>query len=384
MNIALVILHADPSRGGAERYTVDLASGLTKRGHRVSLVAATFAGEMAAEKVTLPAQSSTRRGQYLKYLLAADQHLASTQYDIVHAMLPVRRCDLYHPHAGLAAEAVVSGHEKYDGVRRSIAALTNRFNRKRQTFAAVERNLLEAEHAPTVLCLSEYVKSTVRRHYSLPESKLATLFNAVDLAKFDPAARPDARAQTRQRLGIAPDRVVALIIAQDFQRKGLAEAIAAMPRDARLILVVVGKQDPAPYVRLRNERGLQHQVIFAGATSDPCSFYSAADFFVLPTRHDPCSLVVLEALAMGKPVISTIFNGACEIMTDGVHGFVLKDPRDVETLKHCYQSMLVDEDRSKMARACLALRPRLSQDEHVDRLVEIYGRVATPGHLARR
>ena len=87
---------------------------------------------------------------------------------------------------------------------------------------------------------------------------------------------------------------------------------------------------------------------------------------------------------MGKPVISTIFNGACEIMTDGVHGFVLKDPRDVETLKHCYQSMLVDEDRSKMARACLALRPRLSQDEHVDRLVEIYGRVATPGHLARR
>ena len=74
-------------------------------------------------------------------------------------MLPVRQCDLYHPHAGLAAEAVVSGHEKYDGVRRSMAALTNRFNRKRQTFAAVERKLLEAEHAPTVLCLSEYVKS---------------------------------------------------------------------------------------------------------------------------------------------------------------------------------------------------------------------------------
>src|SRR5205823_6260757 len=113
------------------------------------------------------------------------------------------------------------GHEKYDGMRRSLAAAANRFNRKRNRFAAVERTLLEAPDAPVVLCLSEYVKATVRKHYpALPESHLATLFNAVDLAKFDPAARPDAGMEVRRRFGIAPDRIVALIIAQDYQRKG--------------------------------------------------------------------------------------------------------------------------------------------------------------------
>jgi len=43
----------------------------------------------------------------------------------------------------------------------------------------------------------------------LPEKQLATLFNAVDLAKFDPTARPLAGAELRKGLGIAPDRVVA-------------------------------------------------------------------------------------------------------------------------------------------------------------------------------
>jgi UDP-glucose:(heptosyl)LPS alpha-1,3-glucosyltransferase len=372
VKIALVILHADPSRGGAERYTVDLAAALVARGHQVSLVASTLAGNTTAEQVVLPVSSATRRGQYLKFLDAVDRHLDARKYDIVHAMLPVRRCDLYHPHAGLAAQAIISGHEKYNGLRKSLAAVANRFNRKRQTFASVERELLSGDQTPVVLCLSNYVKSTVQSHYDLPAEKLATLFNAVDLKKFDPMVRPEARAATRERLGIGPDRVAALIIAQDFQRKGLAEAINAMTDDSRLVLVVVGKQDIAPYVRLRNERGLADRVIFAGPTSDPYSFYAAADLFVLPTRHDPCSLVVLEAMAMGKPVISTVFNGACEIMTEGVHGYVLPDPRDVEALKRCYSRLLDDPARQKMSAACIELRPRLSQDQHVDRLLSIY------------
>ncbi len=101
------------------------------------------------------------------------------------------------------------------------------------------------------------------------------------------------------------------MIAQDFARKGLRETLVAMRRldDAQLNLVVVGKENPARYRKLANTLGLHDRVVFAGATKDPYAYYKAADFFVLPTRHDPCSLVVLEALAMGLPVISTVKNG---------------------------------------------------------------------------
>ena len=106
MKIGMFILHADPTRGGAERYTIDLSRSLIERGHEVSLIATTFARDVGlARHVRLNAISRSRLGVYLKALDALDDHLLGNHYDIVHAMLPVRRCHLYHPHAGLAADA---------------------------------------------------------------------------------------------------------------------------------------------------------------------------------------------------------------------------------------------------------------------------------------
>ena len=54
--------------------------------------------------------------------------------------------------------------------------------------------------------------------------------------------------------------------------------------------------------------------------------YWSSDFFVQPTFYDPCSLVVLEALACGLPVITTAQNGAGELMSNGRQGYVLSAP----------------------------------------------------------
>lgn len=375
MRIALVILHADPKRGGAERYTVDLASALRGRGHAVSLIASSFA-ERHADDLLLEMGRGTRVGKYTRFLNQLDNALAQgPEFDVVHAMLPVRRCDVYHPHAGIAAEVMERGHLKHEGAVAQIAArVGNRMNLRRQKFAAVERALLEGSKPPIVLCLSEYVKKEVTAHYPLPADRLATLFNAVDLKKFDPDARPEARDAVRHRLRIADDDVMALMIAQDFARKGLAVAIEAVAKctDRRLKLVVVGRDDPSAYQRQAESAGVASKIIFVGPTDDPYSVYRAADFLVLPTRHDPCSLVVLEAMAMGLPVISTRFNGACEIMESGKHGFVLDDPADSDALAAAMKSLVGAKPRSEMGNACRELRARLSYDFHVDQLLKIY------------
>jgi len=340
LTIALVILHADRARGGAEQYTVDLAAALATRGHEVSILAADSAAPVPGAKfVQLANDAITRRGRYRRFLDSLDEHLITRRYDIVHAMLPVRQCDVYHPHAGLAAETMEKWHSHFDP--------------RRRLFARVERGLLSSDHPPVVLCLSEYVKQTIRRHYQLPDDRLATLFNAVDLSRFDPGEPP--------RHG---DRVIALMVAQDFERKGLKQAIAAIIAlgDPKLELCVVGKDDPAPY------RGLSPQVKFVGPVLDPVPYYRAADFFLLPTRHDPGSLATLEALAMGLPVISTRFNGACEIMQDGVHGVILSDPNDVPAIVTAIRRVRA----GSMRQACLDLRPRLSFDSHLDTLLAIY------------
>jgi UDP-glucose:(heptosyl)LPS alpha-1,3-glucosyltransferase len=376
VKIALVILHGDPARGGAERYTIDIATALRGRAHAVTLIASSFAANLPSDvrqvPLALSAASKTRR--YEEFLDQLDAHLAHEHYDVVHAMLPVRRCDVYHPHAGLAAAAVDKGHEKHTGTRRALAKIFNRFNPKRQRFAAIERELVEKAKPPLVICLSDYIRKEVQSYYALNESNLVTLFNAVDLKRFDPAARPDARNETRESLGLEPSSVAALIIAQDFERKGLREAIqaTALVKNPRLKLIVIGKQDTTPYRQLADSLGAP--VLFHGPTNDVHPFYAAADFFVLPTKHDPCSLVVLEALAMGLPVISTRQNGATEIMQNGIDGFVLDRPTDVDALAQAMRKLCDDATRDAMRASCLQTRGRLSFERHMDELINIYTR----------
>ena len=71
-----------------------------------------------------------------------------------------------------------------------MAMVFNRINPRRRAFAAVEKRLLRKTYPPIVICLSDYVKESVRKLYPMREDKLATLFNAVDLERFDPASRP--------------------------------------------------------------------------------------------------------------------------------------------------------------------------------------------------
>ncbi|HEV8377320.1 MAG TPA: glycosyltransferase family 4 protein [Tepidisphaeraceae bacterium] len=348
MRVALVILHADPARGGAERYTADIAEVLAKRGHVVSVLASDFPQQyVQVNRVVLKSGGMTRLGQYQQFLDSLDEHLASHSYDIVHAMLPVRRCDLYHPHAGIAVE--------------TPTGLKAVFNPRRVEMAKVERELLTRADSPTVLILSDYVKQFVTKHYpSLPDIKLQKLFNSVDLNRF----------HREEKSTKSPDEVVALVIAQDFERKGVPQAIEATklvnqargPNQPRVRLMIVGKEH-AP--------GVEGDVSFVGETSNIREIYASADFFLLPTRHDPCSLVVLEALAMGLPVITTRQNGAAEIMTEGREGFVL-ERGTVPLLAEKMKQLLDPQLRKQMREAALSLRPRLSQEQHVNRLLEIY------------
>jgi UDP-glucose:(heptosyl)LPS alpha-1,3-glucosyltransferase len=218
----------------------------------------------------------------------------------------------------------------------------------------------------------------ILKHYPEISAQLVKLFNGTDLVAFNPSKHLGGRQTVRKRFKIPQDATVALMIAQHFERKGLAEVIAATANLAKTspslapTILVVGQDDPARSREQAKRLGVIDKMIFAGQTDRVADFYAAGDFFVLPTRHDSCSLVVLEALAMGLPVISTVFNGACEIMSDAQHGFVLPNPADVPALTDAMGRLMDPATRQTMHEACLALRPSLSFDAHMDRLEEIY------------
>src|SRR5262249_18712656 len=143
--------------------------------------------------------------------------------------------------------------------------------------------------------------------------------------------RLTVRAALRPRWGVDDETLVGLFVAMNYRLKGLEpllRAVALIPRDRRFRLVVVGNPRTQRFERLAKNLGIQERVVFHGFCTDARQVYFAADFLVHPTFYDPCSLVVLEALACGLPVITTRFNGAAELMHPPLDGLAIDDPHE--------------------------------------------------------
>ena len=117
--------------------------------------------------------------------------------------------------------------------------------------------------------------------------------------------------------------------------------------------------------------GLSSQVHFLGSIPDAKmgSLYRSCDALVHPTFSDHCSLVVLEALACGLPVVTTRQNGAAELMEAGKEGLILDDASDVAALTN---ALLGLQDRAKLAEmsaAAIALRPRIDFAVHAQQVL---------------
>ena len=374
MKIALALQSARAGRGGQERYSLMLADRLVDRGFDVSILATEFdEGATRWNKVRVCQSARGHARRYRIFVDALDRHLESHQYDVVHAMVPVKHADVYHPHSGIAAEETRHGYQKHTSwPMRRLAQVGNQFNSKRRLLHRLERGLLERLNPAVLLCLSNIHAELVTRHYpKLDRRFIATLPNGVDTNHFKPSGD---REVLRRQFGYEPDSVVGLFIAHHWKFKGAREAISALGeiRNPNLKLVLVGGEPPEPYRRYAESLGVANRTVFAGSVADALSHYQAADFFVLPTRQDSCSLSLLEAAAVGLPVISTSRNGACELIEKGREGFVVQDPQDVTSLAAAMKQMLDGEQRVKMSRASLSLAPKLSWDAHVDRLIDVY------------
>ena len=113
-----------------------------------------------------------------------------------------------------------------------------------------------------------------------------------------------------------------------------------------------------------------------GAIDDPVPYYAAADVFVLPTFYDPCSLSVSEAAASGLPSVTTRFNGAAELLSEGVDGSVIDDPADDAELAGALRPLLDAGVRQRMGEAARKLALKHTLDYNCDQIVAIYQQIA--------
>lgn len=183
--------------------------------------------------------------------------------------------------------------------------------------------------ADRVISVSRSLKDTAMS-IGVPGDQIRVISNGVDVARFFPMSR----VETREALGLPLDRRIILSIGGLNEGKGHHHVIEILPsllkNHPQLLYVIVGGGQPGnsylPVLeRMIREARLESHVLLAGErTHDEIPrWMGAADLFCLATRSEGWSNVLLEALACGRPVVSTQVGGNAEIVTDDHLGLLV-------------------------------------------------------------
>jgi len=222
----------------------------------------------------------------------------------------------------------------------------------------------------------------VQRHfeqfYGIPPESVRVVPSAIDPGRFAADDRLKRRHEERERWGVSPEATVGLFVAMNYRLKGLApliRAAARVPRERPFQLAIVGHPKFARYQMLAKQLGVADRILFLGHRGDPKDAYFAADFLVHPTFYDPCSLVALEALACGLPVITSRYNGASELLSPPTDGLVIDDPHNADALAAAMTRMLDPRYRQAAAHAARQTASRWTFEHHYQALVSVLGEV---------
>ena len=184
--------------------------------------------------------------------------------------------------------------------------------------------------------------------------------SGVDTERFNIANKDTWRKEIREKYNIPADAFVFGFMGRITRDKGINELLTAFramsPSLDNTYLMLAGGRDNAETLspELMDWAQNAENVIFCGLVSDPERHYAAMDVYILPSYREGFGSVVIEAEAMGVPVIVTDIPGPTDAMLPGKTGLIVKKA-DVETLQSAMQTLFDDSTlRDRFAEAGLA------------------------------
>ncbi|HET8968586.1 MAG TPA: glycosyltransferase family 4 protein [Gaiellaceae bacterium] len=340
-----------PDPGGPASHAPALADFLAERGHTVEVVT-TAAGEPAP--CAYPVQWASRRSPLRHVRAALLVRKAARRADVVYATSMIRRAAIGSRLARRPLVVKLVSDEVFERAARSgrYAGTLDEFQRES---GGVQRRFLRATRmralrgARHVFCPSAYLRDVALR-WGLEPSKVSVLPNpAPELPELS------SRDELRSELGFVGKTLV--FAGRLGPQKALGVALHALVDVPDVALAVAGDGPERSLLERRvGELGLDERVSFLGSVprAQVLRLFRAADASVLPSAWENFPHTVVEALAVGCPVIATAVGGVPEVVRDGENG-LLVPPGDPAALAVAIDRFFSDRElRARLADAAPA------------------------------
>ncbi|UCE61435.1 MAG: glycosyltransferase family 4 protein [Phycisphaerales bacterium] len=379
MKVALVAEWMDPWRGGAETSTQQFIHHLLDRGVELHIFTRSrFSSTPFMQIHTISGASMSRTRRSMTFAHRVQRLLRNGSFDTIHAISPIKGADIYQPRGGTAAETI----ERNLALRKTLAGRSlkrcaNVFNFKQRYLLTMEREILGNDDGPVVVAISEYVVRQLKKHHGLPDERIRLIYNGVNPDESTEAEKAHDRATIREEYKIAEHDILVLLVAHNFRLKGVArwmEALSMLLKRGigNVRCALIGKGESRHWHHLAAQLGIRQRISFVGPSDRVGAFHHAGDVLVHPTYYDPCSRVVLEAMSAGLPCITTRWDGAAEMIEDGVSGYVIDDPWDVSALAERIERLRQPDIRQAIGTSAKQVSRRIGMERHADEMLALY------------
>ena len=364
----ILFVTLDFGPGGAQRQLVTIANGFHERGYRISVFA--FPNRRDAEVVRGCLREDIE-GVFppaakglgpLATLLATARFFATVlkeKPDIIYCrQWPKMPIALIGRIAGAKTVSVEGNSLEHSlGERPLLLRVRGFCARLSDRVVANSRGL--AREAKEVFGLS---------------SDVAAIYNGIDA---DDVRRKSRELAAHEWFG--EDVPVMLAIGAHKKQKGfvhLMKAVEIVNRTRLVRLMIMGGGNKKELAALSRELGMEDRTDFPDAVPNPFPFMLGADVFVCSSLYEGFSNVILEAMALGKPVISTDHrHGANEIIEDGKNG-ILVPSRDPESMAGAILKVLGDAGlRERLGAEAKKRSEDFSKDRMISEYEELFARM---------
>ena len=234
-----------------------------------------------------------------------------------------------------------------------------------------------APYTDLAIAVSRSTAEFVIHARQMPADRTKVVYLGVPLDEFARPRSEDEVREAREALGIAPGAFAVGTITRLMPSKGNEYLVAAARQvvdtlpDARLFIVGEGERQPELEAQA-SALGLGDRLVFSGFVRDVARAFSAFDLVVFPSLWEGTPLTAFEALAMGKPIVSTDADGLTDILTDRGDAWIVPR-RDAGALARVIVALAGDPDeRARLGRAARETGRQYDIDAFVRKMERLY------------
>jgi glycosyltransferase involved in cell wall biosynthesis len=354
MKIAYFIDHLRPD--GTQTVLAQLVTGLAARGHRQTVFCLNDSWDRdlvdrlraAGADVRIVGKAALASGYGF---LSMWQWIRNAQPDVAITLLFV-------------SDVIGRVVAQVARIRRIVSSIRTR----NVDYSSFQRWLvrLTMSSAEAVIINSAHVREFAIKEEGAPPDRTYVIPNGVYIEHYNTAID---RVALRRDLGLSTTNKLAGSIGRLTRQKAFDVLLKAVPllnsQDIDLLIAGVGEEE-ASLRRLSAKLGVQKRVHFIGYRRDIPSFLRSLDLYVHPARFEGMPNAVIEAMAAACPIVATSVDGTCELVENGIHGWLVP-PEEPEALAKAMEAVLSNPDEARKRGA--AAQRRVAEHFTIEKMV---------------